>query len=242
MAKKQLAVQEPVQPVMMNGSSSIASYAVVARNGNVGLGLKPEAIVSGSRVGGPANTTYIAATIRSADVTQLFKEKDAEIGKVVQMPKKMSLAEAWPSVKWKKQDASRCSTTIGVFLDVDLRKEPEKVLKEFDSRKVVNDMADYVLGLVPEGAKKLLRKQELSAWIYEQYVPNLKKVAQAAEAYKQAVEDNSKNIGVFGMQVDQLKAMYGKSGHSQDAHVEDADDGEVGADESIEDLDDHDHD
>lgn len=200
------------QPLMMTGTNGYEDYLVIARNGNVALGIKPNDISPGARFGHPG-TVWFGARLRSAPAGSLF-DGEADEENVVKFHKNPeNLWDAWPEVVWEKKSDKRASTTIGVLLRGTLDGpigDAQQLLDKMKSGKLSEQMAEYLAGLA--GAENLvLTPDEIAAWltgnVYGKIADKLEKTIEARGIVEQEME---KNIGTFGMQASILKKAYAK--------------------------------
>lgn len=225
------ATAEKTEPKMMIGTNGYHDYFVIARKGNIALGIKPNNIAPGDRFGHPG-TTWFGARLRAAPAGDLF-EAEGE-GNVVQFQKKFDLpAEAWDEVEWEKSDGDRASTTIGSLIRGTLSgsiDDAKMVLEEMKDGKLANKLATYLTELA--GAENMILSiDELSAILTDKvYGKIAAKLEKMIEARKIVETEMEKNIGTFGMQAKMLKKAYEKMQESVE-DAEPADNDEAGSDD-----------
>ena len=224
------AVQEKPSPKMMVGSGGKLDYLVVARQGDVALGVKPNAVLPGKFFGQPG-TVWFGARLRSAPSAHLFK--DEQQGNVVKLEKKPENHwDCWPNIVWEKQDATRASTEIGVLLRGSLdgtKEEAQQLFKELKGGKLAKKMADYLYEIAGE-QNMILSRKEITDWLTENvYAKIAKEIEDTIKRKELFKEEMGKNIGVFGMQAQILKKVY----DTVKAKGEEADDEEEEFDEDI---------
>jgi hypothetical protein len=204
------------EPKWMNGSggTSKKTYMVVARRGDICLGLKLEGLQPGEQVGVPGKT-YLLFRVRSARHPELFEAEDAG-KKVVALTGNLGLDEAWPDFAFEKVGHDRASAGVGVFIKGSLLSEPAAFCQHFVDSDFVGRCVDYVLERA--GADNVVLPREV---IVETFTGKLDvlfakvkdwhdqyHLAQAIEQEMQAkIEDD---IGTVGQQASQLKAIYDK--------------------------------
>lgn len=203
------ALKKKVELPMVNGSSSTASYAVVARKGKVLLAIKPNAIMPGAAWGAPG-TTYIGMRLRSAPKPSYLNLKDeAPDSNVASFSdhQELGLDTAWPDVVFEKhQPGDRASTQIGVFLRGDAKDNPKLLLDELENKKFATKAADYIIQLA--GADNIIvERRDLINWFQDHYAPLFGKLAKSFEAHKKVGVAIEENVGVFGMQAVLMKKL-----------------------------------
>lgn len=198
-------------PKMMMGTEGKFDYLVIARRGDIALGVKPNFIKSG-RIFGQDGTVWFGARLRSASAEGLFE--DDPDPKVVKLEKKPeSFGAAWPNVVWEKEDNKRASTTIGVLLRGRLDgtvEEANLILKQMKNGEIAKQMADYLYNLVGE-QYMILTRDQIAQWltdtVYSKVAMRFEKSIKKRMAFE---EEMGKNIGTFGMQAQILKKAYEK--------------------------------
>lgn len=223
----EVAVQD--SPKMMRGSSGAFDYLVIARRGDIALGVKPNAIVKGETFGHPG-TVWFGSRLRSAPATGMFDEEPSKVVKLEKKPE--NLWDAWPNVVWEKKSSERASTVIGVLLKGSLdgtKEEAEAILNEMKDGKLAKRMADYLYELI--GSEyMILSRDEISNYltenVYGKIAASIEKMIKAKMIVEQEM---GKNIGVFGMQAQILKKAYEQiqaeeEGDNTDDDVEDEND------------------
>ena len=138
------------EPKWMNGSGSMSkkTYMVVARRGDICLGIKLEGMVPGDKLKMPGKT-YLLFRVRSARQPDLFAEEDAQ-QKVVPLNGNMGLDEAWPNFTFDVVNSSRASAAVGVFIDGSLLEDPAAFCEKFIDGDYVGKSIDYVLSRAGE--------------------------------------------------------------------------------------------
>ena len=204
------------KPKWMNGSSGMSkqTYMVVARRGDICLGLKLEGLQPGEQVGVPGKT-YLLFRVRSARHPELFEAEDAG-KKVVALTGNLGLDEAWPDFTFEKVGPDRASAGVGVFIRGSLLTDPTAFCQHFVDGDFVGRCVDYLLERA--GADNVVLPREV---IVETFTGKLDvlfakvkdwfdeaKLAHAVEQEMQAKIDE--DIGTVGQQASQLKAIYDK--------------------------------
>lgn len=188
-------------------------YLVIARRGDIALGVKPNVIMPGGMFGHPG-TVWFGARLRSSSAKPIFGG-EGENSNVVSLDKVKvtDFAEAWPNVDWEKKDHERASTTIGSLVPGSLDgsiEEAQKVLDYMKDGKLAKQLADYLYNLVGE-QYMILTRDQIAQWltdtVYGKVAMRLEKSIKKRMAFE---EEMGKNIGTFGMQAQILKKAYEK--------------------------------
>jgi hypothetical protein len=132
---------------LMNGTSSSQSYLVIARRGNIFLGIKFSGLTDGSAFGAPG-TTYLHARLRSARDQLLAAQLDLSTGakNVIDLAnEQLALDEAWPSLPFDKVNDERASLVIGAFLRGSLMDDGAAVLARVEEGDLVPKLLDYAM-------------------------------------------------------------------------------------------------
>ncbi|MCL4743825.1 MAG: hypothetical protein KJZ83_00270 [Burkholderiaceae bacterium] len=223
---------------MMRGTGGAYDYLVIARRGDIALGIKPNSIMNGKAFGHPG-TVWFGTRLRSASAQGMFEE--VEESKVVKLEKKPeNFWDAWPNVVWELQDNMRASTTIGVLLRGSLdgtRTEAEALLAEMKDGKLSSKMADYLYEIIgPE--HMILSPAEIAKWLTENVYGKVAGQIEKSLKAKMIVEKEMEaNIGHFGMQAAILKKAYEEvQAESEDPDAAD----DLDEEEFDDDPDDHD--
>lgn len=199
-------------PKMMLGTNGFHDYFVIARKGNMALGIKPNNISPGTKFGHPG-TVWFGARLRSAPAGDLFADENG-VDNVVQFQKKFETpGEAWDGVVWEKEDQSRASTTVGALLRGTLEgslSEAHLVLDEMKGGKLSKKLADYLTELA--GPENMIMDADalaamLTEHVYGKIAAKLEKMVEARQIVEEEME---KSIGTFGMQAQLLKKAYAK--------------------------------
>lgn len=100
-------------PLFIDGTSSSKTYIVMARKGDLVLGLRPLGLVDGSMVGMDGRV-ILQVRLRSAAITPEIEEilGAPEDGGVVQFSKVTGKADAWPAIQFGKIDTTRASMIL----------------------------------------------------------------------------------------------------------------------------------
>lgn len=200
------------EPLMMLGTNGYHDYFVIARKGNMALGIKPNNIAPGAKFG-HAGTVWFGARLRSAPADGLFSD-DNGVDNVVQFQKKFEKpADAWDGVVWEKDNEERASTTVGALLRGTLEgniEEAKLILNEMRDGKLATKLATYLAELA--GTENLIMPiDELSAMLTEHVYGKIAvKLEKAIEARAIVETEMEKTIGTFGMQASILKKAYAK--------------------------------
>ena len=192
----------------MPGSTG-GKYFPFARKGNVLIGIKPEMVVPGDRVGVPG-TTYFTSRIRSAPENGLFAEEDAAktIVKLVANPD--NLWDAWPAFEWENKSPERASTTIGVLLPGVFNGSADEraiLLAGINDAKLATKLVDYLIDLVGED-NMILTREEFIAFIdthYSKVTDSIVTMLLKHDASKKALAET---VGHFAMHASIVKKVY----------------------------------
>lgn len=204
--------------LMMKGTEGNPDYLVLARKGDVVIGLKPNAVMEG-----PENTTYIGARIRSASAKGVFPDE----GNVHSIAAGGGdFAKPWPNILFEKSDEERASGQVCIYLDGSFKEEPQKVWDQTSEGQIGKRMAQYLKEIIEE-EYLILPEAALAEYINSILDPafqSIKDRMDRNEKMKQAVKENK---GQFGMQAELMKKIYGNTaeGQAKLAHheAEDAD-------------------
>lgn len=189
----------------IDGTASQQSYIVVARKGNVVLGLKPLGLQDGQMTGVPGKT-YMFARVRSASAGDLFDELDAETG---HKPQNYDFSEAWPTIKFNKKNSERASAIYGAYLDGSLASEPHKVLEQLENGGLIEKMADAVIQMAGE-ENIVVRYGTLIGWLHEQLDPLIEKYKHQLKVTGEFQQHIDETKGEFGFHQETLKEMLQK--------------------------------
>lgn len=127
----------------MDGTSSVHSYAVLARRGSIALGLKLQGVVPGEMMGMPGKS-FLAFRLRSAHAGSLFDAEDAEQNVTAIANHKLELHEAWPSFEFEKINPERASMAAGVFVRGSLKDDPLKVFDRILEQDLIEKTVSWV--------------------------------------------------------------------------------------------------
>lgn len=98
-------------PLFINGTSSKHSYIVIARRGDVVLGLRPLGLAPG-KVMGLEDRTILQVRLRSAKITPEIEQALQSGDNVVSFSKATGYADAWPKIQFSKLDDQRASMIL----------------------------------------------------------------------------------------------------------------------------------
>ena len=184
-------------------------YFPYARKGNVLLGVRLQAVERGDRYGADG-MTYFTVRLRSAPENGLFAEEDKAktVVKLIQNP--ANLWDAWPAVVWEKKDASRASTTVGVFENGSFRSKDPAALKPLldaiGDGKLADKFTDHLITLADE--KNLIcRRSDLIAFLDEGIKPVLAAIMQNmgnTEKFADFVKDNAGTVSMHAALIKKL--------------------------------------
>lgn len=209
-------------PLMMQGTYGKHDYFVIARKGNMAVGVKPNSISPGKPKGHPG-CVWFGARLRVAPVGTLFADEKG-VDNVVQFQQKYDKpAEAFPDVVWEASNSERASTTVGALLrgtlDATLE-EAEPLLTGMVDGSLALKLTNYLAELI--GPEYLIMDADALAQVLTQHVyePVSVKVRKGLQTNQLVIDEMEKTIGNFGVTASILKKAYAKL---PDA-VEDADD------------------
>ena len=209
MASLKKTGETPSEVKLMQGSSTGATYFPFARKGNVLLGIKPEGAANGHKWG-LSDCTYFAARLRSAPEAGLFADEDAQkkVVKLIHNPE--NLWDAWPSVVWEKKDASRASTTIGVFVKGQFngdKRALDALIGEISHAKLSIKMAKYLFEIAGK-ENAICTVEELSTRLEDQFHPFFDRIMEHVAAANAITSELRAHVGHFNMQAALLKKVY----------------------------------
>jgi hypothetical protein len=202
----------------MDGTESKNSYAVVARRGNIFLGVKLSGLTDGEQLGMPGKS-YLHARVRSARDQTLAAKLDLEAGvdKVVPLfGQQLALDEAWPNFTFEKIDEKRASVVIGMFIDGSLAGNTDAVITRIEEADLFRKIVDYVIGEAGR-AYRIARAKVAATWLSDQAQPTLDGLKKFAELHKTVLEAQKEfgglvegQIEVVGSHLQQLNSIYHK--------------------------------
>ena len=206
----------------MDGTKSHKGYAVVARRGNVFLGIKLSGLLDGSRLGLPGKT-YLSVRVRSAWDQGLAEQLDGEGSKKVVslFEQQIEIDQAWPKFTFEKVDSKRASLIVGLFIGASLNDDPAAVINRIEQGDLGRKLVDYVIQQAgPEHC--IARPKMVAAWLLDELNPVLdgleksivvQKAAQATQKeFAAAIEDQLEVAGAYGLQ---LNAIFNKHKQAQ---------------------------
>ena len=203
---------------LMDGTDSQSSYAVVARRGDIFLGIQLSGLIDGLILGLPGKT-YLSARVWSARNQELAEQLDAQnsaINVVGLFQQLLALDGAWPNFSFDKLDGQRASLGIGLFIQGSLLHQPVAVLSQLEKPDLVRKLVDYVIDKVgPE--HRIARAKAAAAWLFTKIKPTLDhlreiiKHGQIAEQTKKEFKATVEHaLEVVAPYPQQLKAIYQK--------------------------------
>lgn len=185
---------------LMNGTFCNDCYAVIAKQGNVILGLKPLGFQDAPH---PAlkGRTYMAARLRIAHAPENFGKDDDGPGSVVNMAdaKHYDLGDVFTDIPWMKKDddgVPRYSTIWGSYLKGSLATDPKALLEKIETEDVIYRMAEQAVALVQDSA--VVRVGTLAEWLHSMLDPalsQLKAQLEAVDKVHEQVEDLGEDFG-----------------------------------------------
>jgi hypothetical protein len=200
----------------LDGTTSTGSYVVVARRGDVFLGIAFADLIDGAHFGLP-DTTCVQARIRSARSPRLAAELDAasEPDNVIALIQtQTTLAEAWPSVSFEKTSGERASLLVGLFIQGSLAGDASAVLERVSKRDLFEKLAAYMVAQAgPENC--IADEHMVSRWLRKQAAPMLRELKkkivadQAMAATQKEVEAEIENqMEMVTPHMQRLKALF----------------------------------
>jgi hypothetical protein len=200
---------------LIDGTETHQSYGVVARRGNIFLGIRLCGMTDGKKFGLPS-TTYLHGRLRSARSDSLSAQLGgAEQGKIVQLPlHQLSVDSAWPNLSFEKVDAKRASLGVGLFIQGSLITNTAAVLTRIQKGDLFRKLIDYAIDQAgPEN--RIVSAEEASLWLADQAKPMLTKLAAKIALSKTTAatlhEFGTKfqqQVEVVGPHAQQFQAMY----------------------------------
>lgn len=145
--------------VYMRGSEGNFDYAVVAKKGDVRLGIKPIITDMGHNEYGQQQGVFIGLRIRSAAVDG--STVPAEV-----------LVSSWPLIKFTNSDDKRASTSLGQVVQNHLIVNIEELFYRDIERPLTNSLAS---AFVFDPSQSHMLRPALRATIREQFKPTLEK-------------------------------------------------------------------
>jgi hypothetical protein len=209
---------------LLDGSTSLSSYAAIARRGNIFLGIKFSGLVDGSPVGA-AGKSYLHVKLRSARNQDLATKLDQKPGvkNVINLSEhQLALDKAWPKFAFENIDGERASLTVGMFIDGSLDGDTHAVIARIKAANLFLKLVNYAIDSA--GAEyRIAPPKAVAAWLAEQAKAALDGLAQMKDAMTIAPEVKKEFEKLIGDQVEtvgphlqQLKALYLKH---QQAHT-----------------------
>lgn len=159
---------------LMDGSSSRQSYAIVARRGDVFLGIKFCGLAEGREFGLP-DKAYLHVLLRSARNEDLAAELDFNKASdnVVQFQPQLALDAAWPNLSFERVDNERASIMVGLFIQGSLDKDIPDVLARIRKGDLCRKLVAYAIAAA--GPENCIVKEETAAsWLSHQAAPTLR--------------------------------------------------------------------
>jgi hypothetical protein len=187
---------------MMDGTSSKQSYAVVARRGDVFLGIKFSGLAEGAQFGLP-DRTYLSVLLRNARNQDLATELDLKrpADNVVEFVQpQLGLDAAWPNLSFDRVDDERASVMVGLFIHGSLDKDIPDILARIRNGDLFRKLVAHAIAAA--GPENCIVKEETAAsWLSHQAAPTLRElrkrfvVAQAAVLAKEEFAENMTHQG-----------------------------------------------
>jgi hypothetical protein len=202
----------------LDGSTSLSSYAAIARRGNVFLGIKFSGLVDGSPVGA-AGKSYLHVRLRSARNPDLANKLDQKPGvkNVITLAEhQLTLDKAWPKFAFENVSADRASLTVGMFIDGSLDSDTHAVVARIKAGNLFLKLVNYAIDNA--GAEyRIAPTKVVAAWLVDQAKPALEGLLQVKEVMTIAPEVKKEfkklideQVEAVGPHLQQLKAIYQK--------------------------------
>ncbi len=200
--------EEKKGPLMMRGTGKHLDYIVVARRGEIALGVKPYPIFTGpTKKNGLVEqaTAIITFRLRSMRAPQLF-EGDTNVVKLAD--KSLTTTSAWPAVElWEKKERHEnvgdklvedfySSTSIGAPLLGDLNTDQETILKQLEGTEVWENLGVFLKAVAGED-NMVISEGELIEWLKAFYQPVVDGIRKNQEMNAELTQKLTSDIGVF---------------------------------------------
>jgi len=204
MAKVALTEEVAQKFKFMSGTESTSKFLVLARRGNIGLGIRVLGITDGAKLAKPG-TSYIHARLRSAklpsDVQDFY-----DSGNVVNIGSySLEPDEAWPGVTFDKTTLSYSSTVVGVFAPGNLTPEQGlQTLDNIENGNYIDQLVSFVLATAPSEFH-VVRKKDVEAFAWDS-------LAAGFAAYRHAVKKQEINQAAATEFAKQVEAAGGSAG------------------------------
>jgi hypothetical protein len=161
----------------LDGTSSTQSYVVVARRGNVFLGIRFTGLEDGAQFGLP-DKTYVRVRMRSARSPNLAAELDTATNAKNVVPlvqPQLTPGDAWPQLKFEKVDGERASLVVGLFIQGSVATDPAVVLARIRKGDLFEKLVAYTTAHA--GAENCVTgEQVVSCWLAGQAEPTLREL------------------------------------------------------------------
>jgi hypothetical protein len=199
---------------LMDGTSSQQSYAIVARRGDVFLGIKFNGLVEGEQFGVP-DQAYLNVLLRSARNEGLAVQTPADNVVHLAQPQ-LELDAAWPSFTFERVSAERASLVIGLFIQGAVDTAIPDVLARIRNGDLFRKLVAHVI--TAAGPDNCIADQErVACWLSDQAKPTLRElrkkfiVEQAAVLARNEFAEKIKDQGeLIAPHNQHLKAIFQK--------------------------------
>jgi hypothetical protein len=203
---------------LMDGTSSQQSYAILARRGDVFLGIKFSGLAEGKQFGLP-DKAYLNVFMRSARNESLAAELDLKksADNVVHLAQpQFALDAAWPSFTFERVNAERASLVIGLFIQGAVDTAIPDVLARIRNGDLFRKLVAHVI--TAAGPDNCIVKEETAAgWLSDHAKPTLRElrkkfvVDQAAMLARNEFAEKIKDQGeLIASHNQHLKAIFQK--------------------------------
>jgi hypothetical protein len=198
----------------MGGTSSQQSYAVVARRGDVFLGIKFSGLADGAQFGLP-DKAYLNVLLRSARNQNLAAELNLERHADLAKPH-FALDAAWPGLTFERVNVEGASLVIGLFIRGSLGKDMPAILARIRNDNLFRKLVAHAV--TAAGPDHCIADQErVACWLSDQAKPTLRElrkkfiVEQAAVLARNEFAEKIKDQGeLIAPHNQHLKAIFQK--------------------------------
>ena len=214
-----------IQNKLMPGSQTGPSYLLIARRGDVALGIKMLGVLSDPI--GQKGRSYMACRLRSAPYGGDLEHAEQQDTVVSMADHGLTLTTAWPDIKFDKVSAQRASALLGFFVRGDPEQDPVATITAVLDGDGIASLVDLVVkraGL----EHMVLRRQAIIEWAKGEIVPVLLRTRAKAEAAAKFSAQAEQTIGIAGFQAAQLHALYASTQAGADDNAAALDELEAG--------------
>ena len=211
MSTSQVNIQDSGHDMML-GTNGLPNYLIVARKGDIGLGVTPSVM----KFHHEKKATYISVRIRSARVKL---EGIANDTVVTLAHRNLAPETAWPGVEWEKADSVRASAHLGVFMEGTSKHSPEKLLESMEDKSLASNLSDYLINIA--GVENLhITREEIISWFNDVYMASAERIKQMLKEEAAIDTEIADSLGVFQTQMSLMKKTHGALTLEQDDEEE----------------------